>query len=232
MKRSIATKLNYLFTSLVESSIRNIGGPMGMRIRERYYSRRFKHCGKNLRIDINVIFENANNISVGHHVHFLPHSIITARPSKLELSNRILKVRKNKDFSHEEGELIIGNEVGIGAYNIIQGYGGLYIGNRVTTSARVSIYSFSHYFRDDRNPSLVTYSNSMIQGEASNDISCISSPIVIEEGVWLGLNTIVFGGTIGKNTFTTTNAVVVKNIPENSYASGSPAIRIRDRFAK
>ncbi len=50
--------------------------------------------------------------------------------------------------------------------------------------------------------------------------------------VWLGLNTIVFGGTIGKNTFTTTNAVVVKNIPENSYASGSPAIRIRDRFAK
>ena len=58
----------------------------------------------------------------------------------------------------------------------------------------------------------------------------ISSPIVIKDGVWLALNCIVLGGTIGKNSFIRSGSIVLKDINENSYAGGTPAVKLRDRF--
>jgi acetyltransferase-like isoleucine patch superfamily enzyme len=164
---------------------------------------------------------------VGNDVIIHPFSVLTAMPKLHTYKNRILKVIDNKDYINDNGEIIIGNEVGIGLYNIINGYGGVKICDRVTTSARVSIYSLSHYPIDESNRSLVTYSNAMVK---SNDISCIESPVVIYDGVWLGLNVIVLGGTIGKNSFVSANSIVTKSIQENSYASGSPAVKIKNRF--
>lgn len=142
--------------------------------------------------------------------------------------DRIIYKKNNDKFNNIIGSITIGNEIQIGAYNIIQGYGGLIIEDKVTTSARVSIYSHSHYPIDKDKPSKITYANAMVK---NNAISCIESPIVIQEGVWLGLNVIVFAGTIGKNSFVTTNSIVLSNICENSYASGNPAKKIKNRFA-
>ncbi len=61
-------------------------------------------------------------------------------------------------------------------------------------------------------------------------IAYISSPIVIEENVWLALNSIVLGGYIERNSFITSNSIVIHDISENSYASGNPAKRIKERF--
>ena len=164
---------------------------------------------------------------LGDDVWFLPYSIVTAMPKGHRLENRILKEVPNPRYRGELGAIRIGNQVAIGAYNVIQGYGGLEIGSRVTTSARVSVYSFSHHPVDEKDPGKVTYANSMADGMP---ISCIRSPIVLEEGVWLGLNVIVFGGTIGRNSFVATNSVVLKDLEENSYAKGTPAVRIKRRF--
>ena len=108
------------------------------------------------------------------------------------------------------------NGLMIGAYNIIQGFGGIIIRNKVTTSARVSIYSFSHVPYDESDRSKITYANSMIK---SDPVACIESPIVIENGVWLGLNVIVFAGNIGENSFISSNSIVLNDIPINSYVS-------------
>jgi acetyltransferase-like isoleucine patch superfamily enzyme len=213
--------------SIIETFIRNISGGIGQRIRRLYYAKRFKSCGYNLKIDEGVIFHNPENISIGNDVWFLPYSIITARESSLIITNRILTKRVNKEFNYEIGCIVIGNEVSIGAYNIIQGYGGVDIQDRVTTSANVSIYSFSHYPNDKENPSKITYASSMVNSDA---ISCIESPIVIKTNAWLGLNASVFGGIIGKNSFVSTNSVVISDLKENSYASGSPAMMIKNRF--
>jgi len=152
----------------------------------------------------------------------------TACTSNLKLDNRIVKEVINKKFNAiNPDSLIIGNEIQIGAYNIIHGYGGLVISNRVTTSARVSIYSFSHHPIDEDDPSKITYANSMVK---TAEISCIRSPILIEEGVWLGIGVSVFGGVIGKNAFVKPNSVVYLDIEENCYAQGSPAIKVKKRF--
>jgi galactoside O-acetyltransferase len=141
-------------------------------------------------------------------------------------NNSVVKRIENKNFKLEEGELIIGNGVHIGIGNIIQAHGGIYIGNNVTTSAGVKMYSLSNYPYDENDLKTITYANCMATGK----ISYIMSPIVIEDGVWIALNCIVLGGTIGKNSFISSNSIVYKDIPENSYASGIPARKIKDRF--
>lgn len=220
-------KVSRVFFLTIESFIRNIGGGLGQRIRYCYYKHRFKICGNNIKIDIGVIIENPENISLGNDIWILPYTIITARPKNLTIQNRLEKKKENIAFSHSIGEIIIGNEVAIGAFNIIQGYGGLVIEDRVTTSARVSIYSYSHYPYDETDRKKITYANSMVH---SDNISCIESPIVLKAGVWLGLGVTVFGGTVEKNSFVSTNSIVLSSLPENSYAAGNPAQKIKNRF--
>ena len=54
-------------------------------------------------------------------------------------------------------------------------------------------------------------------------VSCICSPITIEDGVWLGLGVTVFSGIIGTNAFVAANSLVNSDIEANTFASGYPA---------
>lgn len=221
------SKVKKIFLSFLESLIRNISGGLGQRVRYHYYKNRFHSCGSNVKIDEGVIFQNPENMEFGSDIWFMPYSIITAAPKWHQITDRDLKKNINHSFNGEIGVLKIGSEVQIGAFNILQGYGGLNIMNRVTTSARVSIYSHSHYPFDEKNKSKITYANAMIKGAP---ISCIESPIVIEDGVWLGLGVSVFSGTLGENSFITAGSIVISDIEKNSYASGNPAIKNKNRF--
>jgi len=53
--------------------------------------------------------------------------------------------------------------------------------------------------------------------------------VVIEDNVWLGVNSVVLKGvTIGANTVIGANSVVTKNIPANVIAGGNPCKVIRE----
>jgi acetyltransferase-like isoleucine patch superfamily enzyme len=55
-----------------------------------------------------------------------------------------------------------------------------------------------------------------------------SAPVLIEDNVWLGLNTVVLKGVrIGENSVIGANSVVVSSIPANVIAAGNPAKVIR-----
>lgn len=218
--------------SLIETVIRNIGGGFGQKIRYAYYRRRFHACGRNVRIDEGVIFQNPESIIVGDDVWFLQYSIITGRGTVPISADRIVVERGSPSgtatvSSGDDVFLEIGSKTSIGAYNIVHGYGGLFIGNRVTTSARVSIYSFSHIPFDPNDRSRITFANSMVD---DRPVACIASPITLQDGVWLGLGATVFGGVIGANTFVEANAIVMGDLPANSVAGGSPAKWIENRF--
>jgi len=219
--------------SLIESVLRQISGGLGQRLRYLYYSRRLKSCGVNVKIDEGVIIQNPESIEIGSNVWILPYSILTGRGDDPLPKNRIVRRRGNGAGSGGDEEpqclLRIGDQTSIGAFNIIHGYGGLTIGRRVTTSARVSVYSFSHAPNDPDNPALVTYANSMVNDAP---VACVVSPIVIEDGVWLGLGASVFAGRIGENTFVSAHSVVMGDLDRNSYGSGIPAKRLRERFSK
>jgi len=55
-----------------------------------------------------------------------------------------------------------------------------------------------------------------------------SAPVIIEDNVWIGMNSIVLKGvTIGKNSVVGAGSIVTKSIPANMIAFGSPAVAVR-----
>jgi len=201
-------------------------GGLGRKLRYWYYKKRLKECGKNVIIDVGVIIEGPEWISIGDNVWIDKYCSLIA--GKVNLEGSIAKKKENKDFKWEPGELIIGSSVHIGAFNILQAHGGLYIGNNVTTSAGVKIYSLSNYPYDEQNKEVITFANCMVRER--DRVSYIISPIVVEDRVWIALDCLILGGTIGNSSFISSQSIVYKDIPENSYASGRPAEKIKERF--
>jgi acetyltransferase-like isoleucine patch superfamily enzyme len=53
--------------------------------------------------------------------------------------------------------------------------------------------------------------------------------IIIEENVWIGMNTVILKGVkIGKNSIVGAGSIVTKDIDENSIYAGNPARKIRN----
>jgi len=64
----------------------------------------------------------------------------------------------------------------------------------------------------------------------SNKYASKPLPIVIKEGVWLGMNVVVLKGvTIGTNAIIGANSLVCKDIPDNAIAAGNPCKVIKYR---
>ncbi len=56
-----------------------------------------------------------------------------------------------------------------------------------------------------------------------------SAPILIEENVWVGMNSLILKGvTIGKNSIVAAHSVVTKHVPENVLVAGNPAKIIKN----
>jgi galactoside O-acetyltransferase len=201
-------------------------GTLGRKLRYFYYRKRFKRCGKNVVIEEGVIIEKPESIIIGDNVWIDKYSILLA--GLVDTKNGICKKRENRYFTGKAGELTIGSGVHIGMFNILQAHGGISIGNNVTTSAGVKVYSLSNYPCDENNTEVVTFANCMVPER--NRVSYILSPVLIEDGVWIALDCLVLGGRIGRNSFVSSQSLVYRDIPENSYASGRPAKKIKERF--
>jgi len=210
-------KLISPFINLFESLIRNQSGDLGRKIRRFYYKKRLGSCGKNLLIDEGVIIQGAKNIFFGDNIWIDKYCVLIA--GKVELEQEKVRHKKNKNYHHQEGELHIASNAHIAPFGLIQAHGGLSIGENLTASANCKIYSLSNDVAKCR------------EGTQFNDnIYYVKSSISIGKNVWLGLNTIVLAGNIAKDCFISPNSVLVKDIEENSFASGNPAKRIKKRF--
>ncbi|MHC4397393.1 MAG: acyltransferase [Planctomycetota bacterium] len=173
------------------------------------------------------MIHNPENISIGDNVWIDKFSVLIA--GAVDLNKSPCKTRQNRYFQRELGELVIGNCVHIGLFNVLQAHGGLSIGNNVTTSAGVKMYSLSNFPYDEDNRQVVTFANCMVQDQSR--VPYVVSPIVVDDGVWIALDALVLGGKIGRNSFVTSQSIAYHDIPENSYASGRPARRIKERFS-
>lgn len=208
--------LNLIF-HITESLMRNISGRLGQVLRKTYYSKRFAQCGNNLKIDEGVIIEGIQDIFVGDNVWIDKYTILMA--GKVSIPSEKIKAKENKNYMCNEGELHIGSNVHIAPQCIIQAHGGVVIGNYFTASAGSKIYSLSN-----------SVDQCFYGTHSDKEIKHILSPIKIEDNVWLGLNSIILGGEIKKDSFVAPNSVVITSISENSFANGSPAKKIKDRF--
>ena len=196
-------------------------GGFGTKLRYFYYKNKLKSCGKNVIIDMGVHIDGTELISIGDNVYIDKYCIIST--GKKLIGD--IKRKKNHDFSGEEGEIIIGNNIHIAQFCIIMGYGGVEMGNNSVMSSGTKIYSLTNtaYDLSDKAKviSLMPYKQAPF----------LCSPVVIKKNVWLGLNTITMPSVIiGNNSFSASNSVLMCGFEENSYISGQPAKKIKERF--
>jgi len=116
------------------------------------------------------------------------------------------------------GYVKMGDRSHIAPFSVINGEGGVVIGNKVAIGPGVKIYSISNTGDD-------------------HSIDIIDAPrnrkeIIIQDNVWIGANCVVVPGVkIGTGSIIGAGAVVIKDIPSNSVAVGVPAKVIRTRNA-
>jgi len=215
---SIYTKLLNQFFLLLESLIRNLSGKLGQKLRAFYYSKRAGSCGKNLIIDEGVIIQGIKDIHLGDNVWIDKYCILMAGKIKIDKNNLIVK---QQPLKIEEGMIKIGDNSHIGIGTIIQGHGGIKIGHFFTCSAGAKIYSLSNDYSLSFNGTIGNNQNTFF----------IKSKIIIQDNVWIGLNSIILGGLIEKDSFIAPNSLVITNVKENSFMAGNPAKKIKDRFS-
>ncbi len=61
-----------------------------------------------------------------------------------------------------------------------------------------------------------------------NLINPVSQPVIIEDNVWIGINSIILKGVkIGRNSVIGAGSIVTKNVPSNCVAAGNPACVVK-----
>ena len=106
------------------------------------------------------------------------------------------------------GDVIIGNHTRIGLHNTI--IGPVKIGNNVNLAQGITVTALNHNFSD---------SNKRIDEQGVS-----TSPVIIEDDVWIGANAVVLPGvTIGNHCVVAAGAVVTKDVPPHSLVAGVPA---------
>lgn len=112
--------------------------------------------------------------------------------------------------------IVVGKTVSINTGAILDGRGGITIGDFVMIGPNVCIASSNHKYKDRAIPV-------PLQGH-------VMKPVRINDEVWIGANATILGGvTLGKGAIVAAGAVVVKDVPENSIVGGVPAKEIGHR---
>lgn len=112
------------------------------------------------------------------------------------------------------GEPTIGKGTWIGPFTIIDGSGGLTIGEGCDVSAGAKIYTHSSARR-------------CLSGRAFNEVERESTSI--GNNVFVGSNAVLFAGiTVGDSSIIQANSVVTKDVPPRVMVSGNPAVIVAE----
>jgi maltose O-acetyltransferase len=177
--------------------------------------------GKGVVIDVGVRIHSPRYVSIGDNTWIDNYVVIFAGPTKS--GERLVCRKPNPAFLFTEGEVVIGKNCHISNFVVLQGHGGLSVGDCSTVASGSLLYSMSHHHRDPTNPEdLTRYKFSSMA--APHEQSLIISPVVMEADTALGLGSVMLpGATIHEGSWVGAKSLVLKSVPPHSIASGSPA---------
>lgn len=103
----------------------------------------------------------------------------------------------------------------------------IYIGSFSSIGQNVCIVDFNHLF--ERTSSSFIH-NLIFEEDFCKDLTT-KGPVLIEEDVWIGSNTVILPGiVIGRGSVIGAGSIVTKDIPKYSIAFGNPAVVHSKRF--
>ena len=213
--------LGTILANLVEWVVMDIPGPAGRAVRYHYYRRRLKALGRNVKFDVGVRILNPEFVSIGDNTWIDNYVVILAGPPSV--GDGPILYKPNSDFDLEPGEVLIGRNVHVANFVVLQGHGGLKIGDNSGVASGSMVYSLSHHHSNllDRSDPRKYKFTSMVQ---RRDQSLICAPVVMGQDTALGLHCILLPGvTIGAGSWVGSGSVVTHSIPANVLATGNPA---------
>lgn len=107
-------------------------------------------------------------------------------------------------------DLVIGDNVAIGAFTLINAAGGLIIEDNVNISTGCRVVCVNHKVTP--------------VGVDFRFAPCWTAPIRLKKGCWLATNAIVLPGvTVGEGAVVIAGSLVTKDVPDWAYVGGMPA---------
>ncbi|MDM8553301.1 hypothetical protein QUF75_01035 [Desulfococcaceae bacterium HSG7] len=201
-------------------------GPIGVKLRYRFWKKRLNFLGKNVIIDVGVYLQNPQFISLDDNCWIDRGVIILAGADKTQRPRRYIP---NKMFPIEKGMVHIGKKVHIAPYSIISGIGGIYISDECGIASGTKIFSFSNHYRSDEFPSNRNFRFALFVDHSSQFM--IEGAVFLDNNVGVASNSVILPGvSIGHDSFILLNSVVTSCFKENSLIAGNPAKRIKARF--
>ena len=140
---------------------------------------------------------------------------------KFSSVGRNVYIGNNGIFTYRNIE--IGNDVSIGANAVFQSsFGKIVIGDHVMFGPGVHIHGGNHKINEVGK--LLKHTTEKQPGD--------DGTVLIEEDCWIGANAIILSNvTIGKGSVIGAGAIVTKSIPPYSVYTGSPSMKLRNRFS-
>ena len=197
-------------------------GALGLLLRKRFFSLLFSRVGHGVVFGRNIVLRHPNKIELGDKVVIDDNCVLDARGQSnrgIKIGNNVILAR-NTILGCKDGDIEIGNDVGIGAYTIIHAIGG----NRVHIGDNVLIAAFTYLvgggeYHTDRTDIPIAKQGMILKGG-----------IRIEDNAWLGARVIVADGiNIGHDAIVGAGAVVLESVDPMGVAVGMPARVIRKR---
>jgi galactoside O-acetyltransferase len=186
--------------------------------------------GKRVRFGVGVRIYNPGWVQIGDGCWIDDYAIILAGPA-LE-GGRYVHYKPNPKFTAQVGEVVIGRHVHIAQSVLLQGHGGLMIGDSLTIAAGAKVFSLSHHYRDLTGKGDASTVWKFGGTDQPQEQALISAPVVIQNNAAVGLNSVVLpGSVIGENSWLGAMSLLQGELPPGVVAAGNPAVVIKERFA-
>lgn len=195
-------------------------GALGLVMRRALYPWLMGHCGRGVAFSRGVVLRCPARLSIdeGSMIDDRVFFDIKSEAARLDLGARNQIMHGVHFETGYKGSIRLGNDCFVGAYAILNGHGGIEIGDNVLIAGQCHIIAGNHRFEDPDRP--------------INTQGIDSRGIVIEDDVWLGAGVKVLDGVrIGRGSVVSAGAVVTRNVAPLSIMAGVPARFLRQRGA-
>jgi acetyltransferase-like isoleucine patch superfamily enzyme len=196
-------------------------GALGLLLRQYFYTFLFKKVGRGVVFGNRMTVRHPKKIVLGNATVISDMCTLEARGDSntgITIGNNVI-IGQNTMIICKEGDISIGDNVGIGAYTAIYAVAGnsINISDNVLIAPHTYIGGVSYKF--DRTDIPIALQNLDLQGGIS-----------VGKNAWLGARTMLLDGvTVGCDAIVSAGAVVTRDVPPYAIVVGVPARVVRYR---
>lgn len=167
------------------------------------------------RVSLRSYIKGHERISMGSRCKIHDSASIDATRSKGVVFGNAVTLNRYAYVQGGQAGVVLGDNVEVNNFSIINGTGGVEIGSDVLIGPGVRIISYQHQFA---------------AGTPIRRQPVTGKPIRIHDDVWIGANAVILAGvTVGSGAVVGAGAVVTRDVPENGVVAGVPAILKKTR---